>query len=201
MGGYGSGQGRHYGAHDATNDYRALDVRRWQRDGLLVPDRVFSWQWSCDGEVMAWIRVGVEEGYVRLIYRHRSPGDVEWKDEDYPVALDWTSCRLGGRRPWFLCPARGCGRRVAILYGGGIFACRRCYRLAYPSQRETWDDRAARRADRLRDKLKWEPGILNGNGWKPKGMHQRTFNRLVAQHDAHVERSLAGMVLRFGIKL
>ena len=27
----------------------------------------------------------------------------------------------------FICPAAGCGRRVAILYGGGNFACRHCY--------------------------------------------------------------------------
>ena len=36
----------------------------------------------------------------------------------------------------FICPAAGCGRRVAILYRGGIFACRHCYRLAYASSRE-----------------------------------------------------------------
>ena len=41
----------------------------------------------------------------------------EW--ERYPVFLDTTLCHIGGERHWFLCPARGCGRRVAILYGGG----------------------------------------------------------------------------------
>jgi len=56
----------------------------------------------------------------------------------------------------------------------------------------------ARRADRLRDKLGWEPGILNGNGIKPKGMHWRTFERLKAEHDALVGESLAGMAKRFG---
>lgn len=125
----------------------------------------------------------------------------EWKDENHPVWLDWTPCNLGGQRPWFRYPARGCGRRVAILYGGGIFACRHCYRLAYPSQRETWDDRAARRADRIRNKLGWEPGILNGKELKPKGMHWRTFERLTAKHDTFVEQSLAGMAQRFGFKL
>ena len=38
------------------------------------------------------------------------------------------------------------GRRVAILYGSGIFACRHCDRLAYPSQHKTDDDRAGRQA-------------------------------------------------------
>ena len=71
--------------------------------------------------------------------------------------------------------------------------------MAYPSQRETWDDRAARKADRIRDKLGWEPGILNGNGWKPKGMHWNTFERLTAQHDAFVQISLAGMTAKLNL--
>ncbi len=37
------------------NDYRALDVRRWHRDGLLTPGRAFGWQWSHNGEVTASI--------------------------------------------------------------------------------------------------------------------------------------------------
>jgi hypothetical protein len=91
---------------------------------------------------------------------------------------------------------------VAILYGGGIFACRHCYRLAYASSRDDAGDRAARRADRLRERLGWEAGILNGEGegGKPKWMRWRTFKRLAAEHDAFVDESLARMALRFGIK-
>lgn len=200
MGGMGSGRRWHFGASDTTDDYRSIDVRRWRRDGLLDPHQSFGWQWSRRGEVVASIQVRTEPDRVILTYRHRSGGS-DWKDESYPVYLDWTACHLGGQRPWFLCPARGCGRRVAILYGGAIFACRHCYRLAYPSQREADDDRAARRADRIRERLGWEPGILNGNGLKPKGMHWRTFERLTAEHDAFVQESLAGMARRFGIKL
>lgn len=200
MGGIGSGRRWHYGANDTVNDYRALDVRRWKRDGFLTPGRAFGWQWSCDGEVVSSIQVRVETGRVFLNYRHRSGGS-EWKDENYPVLIDWTACNLGGERPWFRCPARGCGRRVAILYGGSIFACRHCHHLAYPSQRETRDDRAARRADRIRARLGWEPGILNGEGLKPKGMHWCTFDRLTADHAAFVQVSLAGIVQRLRLKL
>lgn len=199
MGGMGSGRHWHYGANSTTDDYRAIDVRRWQGDGLLIAGRAFGWQWSRDGTVVASIQVRVEADRVWLIYRHQSGGG-EWKDENYPVWLDQTPCNLGGRRPWFRCPASGCGRRVAILYGGGIFACRHCYKLAYPSQRETWDGRARQRADRIRARLGWVPGILNGGGLKPKGMHWRTFERLAAKHDALVEQSLAGMAVRFDIK-
>lgn len=196
MGGMGSGR-RNQAGKGATDDYRALDVRRWQRDGFLTPGRAFGWQWTRNGETVASIQVRTESDRVILSYRHRSGGG-EWKAEEYPVRLDWSPCTYGGRRAWFLCSAVGCGRRVAILYGGGIFACRHCYRLAYPCQRETADDRAARRADRIRARLGWEPGILNGEGSKPAGMRWRTFERLTAKHEAFVSASLAGMAKRFG---
>lgn len=195
MGGFGSG--RHGGKH-TTNHYRALDVRRLQRDGLLTPGQAFGWNWTRDGEAVADIRVRTEADRVILSYRHRSNGDA-WKSEEYPVRLEWTACNYGGARAWFICPAIGCGRRVAILRGGAIFACRHCYKLAYACQRETAYDRQARRADRIRERLGWEPGILNGSGWKPKGMHWKTFWRLRAQHDAFVGVSLDGMAKRLGL--
>jgi hypothetical protein len=116
---------------------------------MLTPGRRAGWQWTRDGETVASIQMRAEQDCVFLIYRHRS-GDAEWKDEQYPVRIVRMPCNLGGERPWFICPAVGCGRRVAILYGGVIFACRHCYRLAYPSSREDAGDRATRRADRLR---------------------------------------------------
>ncbi len=51
----------------------------------------------------------------------------------------------------------------------------------------------------LPSKLGWEPGISNGGGIKPKGMHWRTFERLKTEHDALVGESLAGMAKRFGL--
>ncbi|MGB7270257.1 MAG: hypothetical protein WBC90_12125 [Albidovulum sp.] len=92
---------------------------------------------------------------------------------------------------------------IAVLYGGAIFACRHCYQLAYPSQREKPGDRAARKADRIRDKLGWEGGVLNGpEPWnKPKGMHQATFDRLRWKHDRFADRALAGFAEQFGFDL
>jgi hypothetical protein len=190
MGGPGSGNRWRYGAKSTTDDYRTLDVRRFEGAGMLTPGgRRAGWQWTRDGETVASIQMRAEQDRVFLIYRHRS-GDAEWKDEQYPVRIVRTPCNLGGSRAWFICPAVGCGRRVAILYGGSIFACRHCYRLAYPSAREDVCDRAARRADRLRARLDWEPGILNGGGEKPKWMRWRTFERLAAKHDQLVMRSM-----------
>jgi Protein of unknown function (DUF3489) len=101
------------------------------------------WKWTRDGETVASIQMRAEQDRVILIYRHRSGGG-DWEDEQYPVHIVHTPCNIGGERPWFICPTVGCGRRVAILYGGGIFACRHCYQLAYASAREYVCDRAAR---------------------------------------------------------
>lgn len=199
MGGPGSGNRWRYSAKSTTDDYRALDVRRWAREGVLRPGYWGGWQWTRNGETVASIQMRAEQDCVILIYRHRG-GDAEWKDEHYAVRIARTQCNLGGSRAWFICPAIGCGRRVAILYGGGIFACRHCHQLAYASSREDAGGRATRRADRLRARLGWEPGILNGEGDKPKWMRWRTFERLSAEHDHFVGESLAEMALRCGIK-
>lgn len=195
MGGFGSGR---HGGRRCTDDMRALDVRSIHRSGRLTPGNWFTWQWSCNGEVTGSIQLRVEAGRVVLDYRNRSNGG-EWEPMRYAVALDRTTCGFGGERAWWRCPAVNCGRRVAVLYGGRVFACRQCNRLAYRSQRETDDDRAARRADKLRARLGWEPGILNGHGDKPKGMHWRTFERLEASHDSHVNAALAGMAAKLSL--
>lgn len=198
MGGWGSGSWQ--SGKSTTSDMRAIDVRRLQRDGLLRAGHGFMWRWSRGGEEVGSIQIRVGSDRITLNYRARSHGE-EWQPLDYPIHLEWTPCHFGGRRAWFRCPARGCGRRVAIVYGGTIFACRRCHRLAYSCQRETPDDRWTRRADKIRDRLDWEPGILNGPAEKPKGMHWRTYERLCAEHDAYADASLAHMALRFGLFL
>jgi hypothetical protein len=191
MGGIGSGRYWNGGGRATTESYRRLDVRRLARDGLLRPGRAGRVSWSVAGNPAGRIALyAIAEGVV-LDYSHQ-PHDGDWEPKQYLVRIEHTACALGGSRPWFLCPARGCGRRVAILYGGAIFACRHCHRLAYPSTRESVLDRATRRADRLRERLGWEPGILNGTGDKPKWMRWRTFQRLTTQHDRLLAVSLHG---------
>ena len=50
-----------------------------------------------------------------------------------------------------------------------------------------------------RRRLGWEPGILNGDGLKPKGMHWRTFERLQGEHNLYVNAALVGMSARLGL--
>ena len=162
MGGFGSGR---QGGGRCTDDMRPLDVRKINRGGLLTPGRWFSWQWTCNEEVTATISLRVEADRVVLDYRNRSPhhNGGEWEPMKYAVLLDWTPCTLRGQRVWWRCPAVGCGRRVALLFGGRVFACRLCHGLAYRSQRGTDDDRAIRRADTIRPPHYQPPGLEEGD--------------------------------------
>lgn len=196
MGGIGSGNRWNHSAGPTVNDYRSLDVRRLKRAGRLSPGQHFGWQWTRDGEAVASIVIETQPGAIFLDYSVTQHGG-EREEMRYRVPLDWTDCHLGGVRPWFRCPVVGCRRRVAVLYGGRVFACRKCHRLAYPSQREDASDRAARRADKIRERLGWDAGILNGPGSKPKGMHWRTYERLVQEHDRWSDMSLGLMLQKF----
>jgi hypothetical protein len=197
MGGYNSGR---RGGKRTTDEMHILDIRKIERAGLLKPGCSFGWQWARGGDKIASINMRTDTDRVTLTYRSRTNGG-EWQDMNYPVYLAWTNCNYGGQRAWWLCPAVGCGKRVAVLFGGKVYACRHCHQLAYPTQRQQAHDRACNRADTIRKRLGWEAGILNGNGGKPKGMHWRTFARLQAAHDAHVNQSLAGMAAKMGMAM
>lgn len=196
MGGMGSG--RRFQSNRGTTDGRLrLDIRRLQHAGRLREGNTFTWRWTWGDGTSSAITVRVEADHVVLSYRNRRGGSDEWQPMEYPVQLDWTTPHYGGRRPWFLCPERDCGRRVAVLYGGRVFACRQCQELAYASQRETGLDRTFRQADRLRTRLRWKPGIVYGPGPKPKGMHWRTFDDLSVQYDVAAQALLAGITHKF----
>ena len=70
--------------------------------------------------------------------------------------------------------------------------------MAYPSTREDSVDRTLRRADVIRARLGWKPGILNGQGHKPKWMRWRTFADLVDEQDVLVRRWVGAMKRQFG---
>jgi hypothetical protein len=197
MGGFGSGRYQH--GKNTVDDYCRLDVRLLQRDGFLKPGRRFGWQWKYNNGSAAFINIQVDIDKITLSHKQRSTGD-DWKYQAYPVWLDWTWCNYGNYRTWFLCPVKGCGRRVAILYAGAIFACRHCYKLTYPCQREATLDRRIRRTERIRRKLGWEPGILNPISDKPKGMHWHTFEKLSYQHNVSLMESLEKIREQLGLR-
>ncbi len=174
MGGYGSGRST---GRRTTSDFLRLDVRKLQREGWLVAGRSINWRWLTNDEVTSWMQIAVEEGRVVLNYKH-CQGEGEWTPQKYPIEIEWTRCNYGGYRAWFRCPARHCGRRVAVLFGGRIFACRQCHQLAYESQREPPHYRALHRAQAIRMRLGGSGSMADPFPPKPKGMHRRTYWKL-----------------------
>ena len=148
-----------------------LDIRKIARKGLLVPGDSFSWQWLVHDQQVAGIsiRVNFDHGMV-LSYRLKSTGEMV----EQRVQTQTSLCHLGGQRHWFTCPR--CSKPVAVLYAPGqYFACRQCGGLGHATQKEGAGDRASTKADKLRKRMGWEVGILNGDGGKPKGMHWKTY--------------------------
>lgn len=193
-GGCRAGAGRP-GRYRKTGVASGLDVRWMKRQGLLTPGKSGEVYWSRNGQRTGSISYVTHTNSVWLSYRSRWR-EEDWKDYNYPVQLAYTTCNYGGGRAWFLCP--DCGERCTIRYISGRGACRKCHQLVYESQSENPCNRTARGANKIRDRLGWEPGILNSNGWKPKGMHWRTFGRLTEKHNHYLRVSFADMKKRYG---
>ncbi|HUX01130.1 MAG TPA: hypothetical protein VMY35_09150, partial [Phycisphaerae bacterium] len=124
----------------------------------MKPGNRFSWAWSRDGERIASINVAVNPGRIELDYRFRGWGMDDWEEVRQEIPIDWTPCRFGGQRPWFVCSVhsngRYCGRRATKLYGGGkLFACRHCYKLAYASQSENPAGRLLLKSQKIQRRL------------------------------------------------
>lgn len=194
-----------YGSKSAVEDYRALDVRSLARSDVVQAGHSCLWCWWRDGERVASIAIKAEAHAIRLTYK------ANGEPQDYSVRLERTPCHYGGNRVWFICPAVGCHRRVAKLYGGAIFACRHCHRLNYACQQWSQGDRGINNSWRLRRKLGCNLGWLDLPAEyvaRPKGRHQKTHERDIAKlqrYDAQASASfatmdakLAGMLSRLG---
>ena len=185
-----------YGGHPTCESRTAIDVRSWHREGLLHAGQYFSCSWTRGGEPSGSINVRTETDAVVLIFCSRGSGNDEGRSVEQRVPIVWSSCHLGGRRPWFQCTAsargRYCGRRVAKLYLGNssIFACRHCYGLAYESQQQSPLDRSVRQAQKIRQRLGGSMNLLRDPfPEKPPGMHSRTYGRIRQRAEVAEERS------------
>lgn len=179
MGGIGSGNWCRWNKQTTTEEVHRVDIRYMKKQGMLKPGYSGSLSWNRGGEQTGWIRYQVHNDYLRLIYRIRSHSE-EWQSIDEKVWFQRTPCHYGGERLWFSCPH--CQTRVAILYGyDKRFLCRHCYDLPYASQGETYLDRMARKARKIRARLDADMDLDSPIFKKPKGMHSKTFDKLKQQ--------------------
>lgn len=179
---------------------RRLDVRMLCKAGLLQQGRNYGWSWLSEGQVAAKIRLYVHPEHVVVRYRFCRE-NTKWQAATCDISLVRTPCHLGGERIWWRCPQPGCDRRVALLYATTHIACRRCHDLAYWCQRETVEDRAARQANKVRHRLGWDRGVFNESGGKPKGMHLKTYVRLLGVYHRHEQIVLVSIADSLGLSL
>jgi len=181
MGGPGSGRWRGPG-RETVESYRFLDTNRLSMMDYLRPGLSSVYHWN-DGNEVASIKLHAECRWLHLSYCV-CVGDEKWKDVAETIPIVRVPCRLGGSRTYFICPGiqngRECGRRVAKLYVSKCyFLCRHCNRLAYASQYEQPWQRARRRANKLRQRLGINRGIVGALPEKRKGMSARTYAHLL----------------------
>lgn len=183
MGGFGSGSWSRVSKKTIGYCLR-LDVRLLQRENVLNSGSSLTLSWP-NRHSKIGVNVEADRLHIHFIKKSQS-GDVYNVNQN--IFLTWTDCRFGGKRAWFLCPIKNCGKRVAILYGDDFFACRHCQNLTYISQQSNAHDRAFMRADAIRGRMGWEPGIVNGIGKKPKGMHWRIYWKTIDEYNGIVSR-------------
>jgi hypothetical protein len=83
---------------------------------------------------------------------------------------------------------------VALLYlAGELFACRRCYDLAYASQQESLWCRGLGKAQKIRMQLGGSPNMVDVFPDRPKGMHWKTYDRLRRAHDLVQQKAVLGL--------
>ena len=193
MGGFNSG--RRWDSKATTSDYRKLDIRLWQRLGLLVVGQSFAWlEWDID---VITNDKRDEPNLVRLYRKYRGGR----QSEPYRVWIEWTPCNFGGAQAWFVCPGCNCGRRVAILYCvGSLPACRHCCQLVYDSQHESSRYRALHRARAIRMKLGGSISLAKPLPPKPKEMHSLTYARLREEEAESSGRFLSSILNRFNVR-
>lgn len=129
-----------------TSQYRSIDARRLNRDGLLKAGIAYGWQWKDDaGEVLSSISIRTHHDSMTVSYR------IKGEDVEQRIAIARTPCNYGGERTWFVCPY--CRKRVALLYLSRQVACRKCFRMTYPSQCEDVAGRMWRKQAKLEARL------------------------------------------------
>ena len=175
-----------------TCETRCLDIRDLKRERVLSATYPMRISWSERGKTTVSVNLQCHENqHLRLCQVEVSNGESGISEQRIPIA--WTPCNYGNQRPWFCCPAATCGKRAAILYldaESELFLCRHCCNLAYETQRETEQERLYRKRTKYARKLgrlRTSPHIPH---FKPRYMHQKTWDRLTYLCNAYQFKAL-----------
>ena len=203
MGGYGSGR---YGYSTTTklDEGLKLDINKLKQDGSvgLNMARTGSQIWTCNRTGQKVASIGYETNtldqnnmWIRLYFKYTLRHSDKPEDIDYKIKLEATKPHYGGKRLWFICPFTH--KRAGVLYSpprSKWFASRHAYNLKYQSQSRCAHNRAIDKMWKLKDRLGGD------QFWrKPKGMHEKTYQRRLKEIIEAENVCNAFMFNRFGI--
>lgn len=153
--------------------------------GLCCWNKI-QWTFLATGEVIAsgWLEMDLQ-------YEDDARAVIRLGEITQTLRMRREPRQFGGGQWYFLCPSTG--RLASVLWlppGASRFASRQTWgrRVAYGSQFQTPHDRAVSRAQDIRMRLGGRKYISLMDGLtppKPKGMHWRTYDRLIAKSEAY----------------
>ena len=179
MGGFGSGSWQLGKALTAAR--MQLDIRKIQRPAKGCGTHFQSW----NNGASLWLTFRKFTAEVET----RLPGQPTKR---HSIELDTTPLNYGGHRVWWKCPC--CSARVGLLYWEDWrWQCRKCAGLVHESTRQTDDSLAYARVNKIRERLGWGGGLCSPMGGRKKGMHFKTYVRLMQQlTEASIQAAGAG---------
>jgi hypothetical protein len=156
-----------------------LDINQF-KDYIQIGNRcTFTWRYR-NGRFgkLETREIAIEVHEERFKFNYSQGEKNYW----YWVGYTCTPCNFGGERAWFLCPA--CDERKGKLHlKNSYFACRECHDLTYYSCRKSGNELAT--VDNAMEKVARRLKIRDFKPWdhnrvlfKPKGMHETTFQML-----------------------
>jgi hypothetical protein len=186
VGGQNSGRIEGFAKHETVEELGACKLQVGLATRSCGQNGSCTYVWSAAGCEIASARLSRVGSLMNVSYAH---AQAAANGVTTTVRLTETACNFGGTRVWFLCPA--CGRRTgSIFLVEPMPRCRVCLRLTYQSQREGALDGILNRAALIRNRLQGR-GSAFSYGTKPKGMHRRTYQRLVGELE-HLRRTFYG---------
>lgn len=148
-----------------------IDVHTLHHRGMLT-DR-----WISFVPILGWPRIAK----IRAA-RHLVVLDLRDRTDPQHIRVSWTPLNFGGMRPWLHCP---CGRRVVKLFNGlAGYYCRQCFdNPRYAGQSKSTQGRRHFEACKLRLRLGGIASLTAPFPERPRGMHQKTYERLRRRAD------------------
>ena len=168
----------------------SFTVRTLRECGRFIPGGYtrgqITWRSTRTKKQTGSVAFSADENGITLQYTWTPYGG---ESQQMQERIEWDWLQVGfGRRPYFECPV--CGKRCArIAFRGGRWGCKQCAGACSDTENDRPYYRLMARCQKIREeRLKWKPGESWGE--RPKGMHKRTFFRLVEQAEELDQRSL-----------